>query len=157
MQFEKFVGYWAIILITLCSILAFSGCARYEGAPSEANISEENPTSNPQAQTTQYQFPDLPVPVELNLVLDESTLIRTPNYQGGIITYKGRVTSSSLEQFFLENLPKHGWNLQGSLTGKGIFLAFSKDIGAQCLIKIKESPFTTKVEIWLSEPLGATE
>ena len=157
MKLTEIVSYGAIVSIMSFAIFAFTGCAQYESTASESIVSEGNSTSSARTQATQYQFPDLPVPVELNLVMEDSTIIRTPNYQGGIITYKGRVTSTSLEQFFLENLPKHGWNLQGSLTGRGIFLAFSKEMGAQCFIKITESSFNTLVEIWLSEPLGEME
>ena len=143
---------------TLFLVALFSGCAQHNQS---AQAAEGGDYTTHQATgekpTTQYQFTDLPVPVELNLKQDESMLIKTPSYQGGIVTYEGKVTADSLQQYFVESMPKHGWTLQGSLTGKQIFLAFSKDMGAQCLIKIRESTFNTRVEIWLSEPLGATE
>ena len=114
---------------------------------------EEATSSPPQAQ---YQFTDLPVPIELSIVKDGTMLIHTPTYQGGIVSYKGNISSDTLEAFFIETLPSHGWQFQGSLHGKNIFLAFLKGEGAQCLIKISPESFYTLVEIWLSEPIVET-
>ena len=152
--------YPRILLYTVAALSlfgSFTGCVQH-ARPPLANDAELATNATPlEQQTTQYHFRDLPVPVELNLKQADSMLIKTPSYQGGIVTYEGKVTAESLQQFFHETMPQHGWMLQGSLAGKDVFLAFSKNHGAQCLIKIKESAFSSKVEIWLSEPRGAME
>ncbi|OCC14230.1 putative lipoprotein [Dissulfuribacter thermophilus] len=144
--------------ICLLWLIFFSfGCAQYTPSTFNSASNPEEETATKTGPTIQYQFPDLPIPMELTKVQERTMIIRTPTYQGGILTYKGRITSDSLEGFFMENLPKHNWIFQGSLHGKSLFLAFSKDLGAQCLIKISDEAFNTVVEIWLSEPLGVTE
>ena len=146
------------IILVLIAIFTVAGCAKTNmNAMDNATNTAPNVLDEKEKPQVQFQFADIPVPVELNLIRENSMLIRTPSYQGGIVTYEGKVTGRSLEQFFIDNLQKHGWVFQGALSGKSIFLAFSKELGAQCLIKIKESAFNTRVEIWLSEPLGATE
>ena len=146
------------VFLIIIAIFSMAGCAKNSmNLTDNATATALQDTDARKKPQVQFQFADIPVPVELNLIRENSMLIRTPSYQGGIVAYEGKVTGNSLEQFFIDNLQKHGWVFQGALAGKSIFLAFSKDLGAQCLIKIKESAFNTRVEIWLSEPFGATE
>ncbi|HDH97697.1 MAG TPA: hypothetical protein ENF70_00990 [Deltaproteobacteria bacterium] len=102
-----------------------------------------------------YEFPDLPIPVELERVDDKTIMIKTSGFQGGILVYKGRVTVVSLVEFFTKSMPGHGWVLDGTLNAKRSFLSFSKGHNAYCLIQICEGRmgFKTEVQIWVSEPL----
>jgi hypothetical protein len=77
-------------------------------------------------------------------------------FQGGILVFKGRVTINSLVEFFTKSMPKHAWVLDGTLSAKRSFLAFSKGHNAYCLIQIYEGSmgFKTEVQIWVSEPLA---
>ncbi len=139
--------------INACTVTSYN--ASIDKASDDAALDASQPAEQAASSTqAQYQFTDLPVPIELSIIKDSTMLIHTPTYQGGIVSYKGNISSDTLEAFFVETLPNHGWQFQGSLHGKNIFLAFSKGEGAQCLIKISQESFYTLVEIWLSEPIG---
>jgi len=103
-----------------------------------------------------YEFPDLPIPIELERADDKTIMIKTSGFQGGILVYKGRVTVASLVEFFTKSMPRHGWVLDGTLNAKRSFLAFSKGHNAYCLIQIYEGRMglKTEVQIWMSEPLA---
>lgn len=102
-----------------------------------------------------FEFTDLPVPVELKKVEDRTMVMRTPSFQGGILVLEGKVTKDSLIEFFTTTLPRHGWELTGTLNAKRSFLAFSKDSATHCLIQIYEGTlgFNTEVEIWAMQPV----
>ncbi len=102
-----------------------------------------------------YIFPDLPVPVELEQDMDRTMLIKTPQFQGGIVVLRGRVTVKSLLKYFSQKLTENGWQLVGSMTAKRSLLAFSKGNEGHCLVQIYETSggFNTEVQIWLVEPM----
>ncbi len=136
---------------SLCSCSLIGSSAGKEGA---ADVSS-TPASE-EAPSITYEFPDLPLPVELKMDNDKSVVIRYPNYRGGIIVLKGRVTVDSLVDFFTKNMPKYGWKFTGSLNAHRILMGFSKQGNAYCLIVVSEGNlgFQTEVQIWLSEPVA---
>jgi hypothetical protein len=103
-----------------------------------------------------YDFSDIPIPIELEGVEDKTIMIKTSGFQGGLLVYKGRVTVSSLVEFFTKSMSNHGWVLEGTLNAKRSFLAFSKGGVSHCLILIYggATGFKTEVQIWVSKPFG---
>jgi hypothetical protein len=129
--------------------------ARTSSAQGEYSPGFSETATSSDAANIMYEFPDLPIPIELERVEDRTIMIKTVGFQGGILVFKGRVTAVSLMEFFTKSMPKHGWILDGTLNAKRSFLAFSKGRNAYCLIQIYEGPmgFKTEVQIWVSEPL----
>jgi hypothetical protein len=125
-------------------------------APEESSREFSQTAPGSVAASVTYEFPDLPIPVELEKVGDRTIMIKTSGFQGGILLFKGRVTVISLVEFFTKSMPKHGWVLDGTLSAEQSFLAFSKGPNAYCLIQIYEGRMClkTKVQIWISEPLA---
>ena len=135
----------------LLTSYAQTGSAQGESSPgfSETAISSD-------AANVIYDFPDIPIPIELERVEDKTIMIKTSGFQGGILVYKGRVTVVSLMEFFTKSMPIHGWVLDGTLNAKRSFLAFSKGSNAHCLIQVYDGSmgFKTEVQIWVSKLLG---
>ncbi len=141
------------LLIVAVLALFTSGCAQMRG------VTATNSTAtHPAAAQSIFLFPDLPVPVELEQDMDRTMLIRTQRFQGGIVVLKGRVTVSSLLDYFSKKLVENGWQLVGSMTAKRSLLAFSKGDQGHCLVQIYETPggFNTEVQIWLVEPMESS-
>jgi hypothetical protein len=130
--------------------------AQTSSAPGESSPGFSETATSSAVANVMYEFPDLPIPIELEKVEDKTIMIKTSGFQGGILVYKGRVTVVSLVEFFTKSMPSHGWVLNGTLNAKQSFLAFSKGHNAYCLIQIYEGRmgFKTEVQIWVSEPLG---
>jgi len=132
-----------------------TSCAQTSSAPGESSTGFSETAPGFEAASVIYEFPDLPIPIELEKVEDKTIMIKTVGFQGGILVFKGRVTVASLVEFFTKSMPRHGWVLDGTLDAKQSFLAFSKRGNSHCFIQIREGRmgFKTEVRIWVSEPL----
>lgn len=142
-------------LILYLPFFLLTSCAQTSSAPGESSTGFSQTAPGSDAPSVIYEFPDLPIPIELERVEDRTIMIKTSGYQGGILVFKGRVTMVSLIEFFTKSMSNHGWVLDGTLNAKRSFLAFSKGDNAYCLIQIynKSMGFKTEVQIWVSEPL----
>jgi hypothetical protein len=148
------VFFIAALIFYLPNFLLAS-CAQTNSEQMESLSGFPETASSSDAADIMYEFPDLPIPIELERVKDKTIMIKTSGFQGGILVYRGRVTVSSLVEFFTKSMPNHGWVLEGTLNAKRSFLAFSKGRNGYCLIQIYEGQmgFKTEVQIWVSEPL----
>ncbi len=142
-------------LILYLPFFLLTSCAQMSPAPGESSTEFSETATSSEAANVMYEFPDLPIPTELERVDGKTIMIKTSGFQGGILVYKGRVTVVSLVEFFTKSMPKHGWVLNGTLNAKRSFLAFSKGGNSHCFIQIREGQigFKTEVQIWVSEPL----
>jgi len=135
-------------VVSMLIILLLSACA------GNGNYSSTCPGLELDKEAVVLIFPDLPIPPELELQEDDSVIISSPGYQGGLITLKGRLSPTAVQNYFLEALPGKGWRFVSSLNaGKGL-MAFTKDEKGQCLITYSRTGFGyTRVEIWMAELL----
>jgi hypothetical protein len=149
------VVFFITALIFYLPDFLLTSCAQTSSAPGESSTGFSQTAPGSEAASVTYEFPDLPIPIELERVEDRTIMIKTSGFQGGILVFKGRVTVVSLMEFFTKSMPRHGWVLDGTLNAKRSFLAFSKERNAYCLIQIYEAQmgFKTEVQIWVSEPL----
>lgn len=145
------------VLSALMLCLSLNACAQLGGGTREGGQANVTPgvTAKPAPSPITYEFPDIPLPVELQRVNDKTMIVRTPTFQGGVVTLRGRLTVDSLVDFFTKTLPKHGWELTGTLRAGRELLAFTKPAGSTCLIQVFESRMglQTEVQIWITEPL----
>ncbi len=148
------IGLKILICVFLIGIV--SSCAQMQPYSSQVtnNATTNNKPVTSIAPQIIYQFPDLPIPTQLVKVDEDSTIVTTPMYQGGILVFRGRVTQDSVVNFFTKTLPQYGWHLSGEIKGKKDFLAFTKPNGSACLIQVYNTSlgFETEVQIWISEP-----
>ena len=106
---------------------------------------EEGPTPI----VTVHEFPDVPIPKELDLNAKESFIYMTPEYATGNLVYNGNVDYDSLLNFFEETLPNNGWILQASLKYTRTLLFYQK--GSRiCLVTMDATPLNIRVEIWVA-------
>ena len=143
-------------LILYLPFFLLTSCAQMSSGPEESSTGPSQTAPGSEAANVTYEFPDLPIPIELERVDDKTIMIKTSGFQGGIVVYKGRVTVVSLVEFFTKSMPKHGWVLNGTLNAKRSFLAFSKGGNSHCFIQIceRQMGLKTEVQIWVSEPLA---
>jgi hypothetical protein len=131
-----------IVGLTLSLFLLFSGCARtiHTGA-----TDEEGPTPI----VTIHEFPDVPIPKELDLDQRASFVYMTPEFATGNLVYNGNVDYDSLLKFFEESMAKNGWTLKASLKYTRTLLFYQKE-SRICLINMDISPLNIRVEIWVA-------
>ncbi len=137
----------SIGLAYLGLMMLFSGCAKRVHTESTG---EEGPTPI----VTIREFPDVPIPRELDLDEKESFVYMTPGFATGMLVYNGNVDYDSLVRFFDESLTKNGWIIQASLKYTRTLLFYQKE-NRICLIAMKITPLNVHVEIWVA-PLETT-
>ena len=95
------------------------------------------------------EFPDVPIPGELDLDEGESFVYMSPELSAGLLVYSGNVEYDSLVQFFDESLRKNGWELRASLKYPRTLFFYQKETRV-CFITIKPTTFKVQVEIWVA-------
>ena len=133
----RFVGVACVVVMLL-----FSGCSKRVQTDTTG---EEGPSPI----VTVHEFPDVPIPKELDLNAKESFIYMTPEYATGNLVYNGNVDYDSLLNFFEETLPNNGWILQASLKYTRTLLFYQK--GSRiCLVTMDATPLNIRVEIWVA-------
>ena len=131
-----------IVGIALTLFLLFSGCTK---TVHTEPTGEEGPTPI----VTIREFPDVPIPKELDLNAKESFVYMTPQFATGNLVYNGNVDYDSLLKFFEATMAKNGWMLQASLKYTRTFLFYQKE-SRICLINMQITPLNIRVEIWVA-------
>ncbi len=106
----------------------------------------------PQAGTPKAQyldFPDIPIPAEINLVPKDSYVFQAGAMKTGILTLRGRVDINSLITYFGMSMPYQGWKPKGQFRYKRSALIFEKP-DKTCVIILYEDTIYTYVEIYVA-------
>jgi len=143
-----------LFLLAMC----ISGCwANLGSAPAETGTSPaEAPEKSKKTTAIYHDFEDVLVPMELTVMKDKTVIVSTPGFRSGILALKGRVDSTSLFNFFSNNMLKDNWNVVSKIKSQGnTIMVFAKT--SRCaVITIRESSVYTYVEIGVAPTLGNT-
>ena len=94
-----------------------------------------------------YDFEDVLIPVELQILQDKSMIVSTPGFTSGILMLKGRVERRSLINFFNNNMIKDNWSMVSQIASPNMaILVFEKPIKS-AVISIKSEQIYTYVEV----------
>jgi len=138
----------------LALLLAVSGCTGTQTKSSKPDSSASATDQGP--VPLYYDFGDVLVPSELNIIKKNSFVFQTPGLSAGVLSLKGRVESSSLIAFFENNMAKDAWKKVSSFKSPRTILMFQKE-NRWCVINITDGDFTTSVEIWVAPTLIESE
>lgn len=72
------------------------------------------------------RFEDIPLPQRLTEDPERTYVYETPALQIGRMVYTSRAAVNELSQFFIDELPGSGWELESVLEAEGAHLIFSK-------------------------------
>lgn len=135
-------------MVLCASILLTAGCAQMNPW---APVDSSSPGSATQSSSEPYyptDFRDLLIPGEMELARDNSMLIKTDSFFGGILNFTGRVEVSSLTNFFISSMVNNHWKMTGSIEGKTVLLSFIKP-QETCMINIVEGGYGLKTNIYV--------
>ena len=110
---------------------------------------DETVQQGEEAAFTIREFPDVPIPKELDLDESESFVYMARDLSTGLLVYTGNVDYDSLVKFFDESLRKNGWELRASLKYPRTLFFYEKETRA-CFITVRTSTFKVQVEIWVA-------
>lgn len=124
-----------LTIFCLLALMMFSGCTSNPfGTSSSAQPGAEDFGS---FTTKVGDFDDIEVPIDMKFVNDESMSIRTDSFEGGILTYTGRVEVNSLKQFMITALENKKWKMVGEAQSRKLLLAFTKP-SKTCMVVFEE-------------------
>jgi hypothetical protein len=162
MKIKKCHELLVLHLVLIC-IVALSGCSSMGG---QGSAPPPNPVGQ-QPQTTAstgggavtpspsaprplfYDFPDIPVPQELNLQSKESYVVQSGSIRTGLLTLRGRVDLNSLINFFQMAMPRENWKPKGYFRYQRSILIFEKP-DKICVIRLYEGMVYSYVEIFVT-------
>ncbi len=158
MKFNKYLMNALKLGLTLLLALTISGCWSNMGSkPAETGTTPAAaPEKSKKTTAVYHDFEDVLVPMELTVMKDKTVVVSTPGFRSGILALKGRVDSTSLFNFFSNNMLKDNWNVVSKIKSPGnTIMVFAKS--SRCaVITIRESQLYTYVEIGVAPTLGNT-
>jgi hypothetical protein len=96
-----------------------------------------------------YDFADVMLPSELELVPKACYVFQGPKTKAGLLVFKGRVETKSVIDFFQVSMPREGWKFKGGFRYKKSVLVFEKPEKI-CMINVQESLYYTYVEVYVT-------
>ena len=140
-------------LVAVGVVLLLTGCTglqtKSQEPPPSSGMQKEN-------QPLYYDFGDILIPRELNVVRDSSFVFRTPGLSAGVLAMKGNVEVNSLITFFESNMAKDNWTPVSSFKSPRSMMLFQKE-NRWCVINITDNSFSTYVEIWVAPTINAPD
>ncbi|PTN36531.1 hypothetical protein [Desulfonatronum sp. SC1] len=134
-------------ILLACLLLFVASCASKQHG---GNGDHTDPTVTPSgAANYYYDFDDILVPRDMELVPRSSFVLETPGVKAGMLVFKGRVDPVSLTTFFTNNMLKDGWHLSSSFRYQRTIMVFTKP-ERDCIINIHDGRFSTEMEIWIA-------
>lgn len=170
MKVLKPQGWWWMGTMAMMVLVAWTlaGCASNQSNPppspfgqqSQSGASEQQqsqPAQAPQTSSGQrpmfYDFQDIPVPSELDLVSGDSYVFQSGSFKAGLLTLRGRVDINSLISFFQMAMPRENWKAKGGFRYRRSVLIFEKP-DKICMINLYEKTFYTYAEIYVAPATG---
>ncbi|MCP3940824.1 MAG: hypothetical protein GY710_05000 [Desulfobacteraceae bacterium] len=135
--------------------MSISGCWADLGSGTPSN-SGSMADSSKQITAVYHDFEDVLVPKELTLMKDKTVVVSTPGFKSGILALKGRVDSTSLFNFFSNNMLKDNWNVVSKIKSSGTTIMVFAKTSRCAVITIRDSQVYTYVEIGVAPTMGNT-
>ncbi|MCF8053495.1 MAG: hypothetical protein K9L59_19845 [Desulfobacterales bacterium] len=144
---------WARMLIAaaVAGLVLVTGCS---GTQTRSEDPAGSGMRERESQPLYYDFGDILIPRELNVVKESSFVFRTPGLSAGVLSLKGNVEVNSLIAFFETNMAKDNWTPMSSFKSPRSMMLFQKE-NRWCVINITDQSFSTYVEIWVAPTIGS--
>lgn len=150
--------YWMRLLVLGLGFFMATGIYGCFGNTDSATP-ETTPSPGEKSKKTTavyHDFEDILVPMELKVNKDRTVVVSTPGYRSGILALKGRVDSTSLFNFFSNNMIKDNWDVVSKIKSPGTTIMVFAKTTRCAVITIRDSQVYTYVEIGVAPTMGNT-
>ena len=105
------------------------------------------PTEEPLLETAKFlKFSDIPVPVGLKFLPQNSYLFESGSLRVGLLRYRGRIKGDEIVSFYKAKMPVYGWSLLNIVEHGDKILNFEKE-KESCIITIRPKGWRSDVAI----------
>ncbi len=152
----KFKNYIMLIVkfglgfgLGLGLIFCISGCseklvfAKPETTPPPVGTPEKTKKTT----AIYHDFEDVLIPKELKIIKERTVVLSSPGFRSGLLALKGMVDSTSLFDFFSNNMQKDNWNVVSKIKSPNTTIMVFQKSTRSAVITIKDSQIYTYVEI----------
>jgi len=153
----KIIKFKILILAIFLFIFTLSGCVGITNP--RTNTAKPSTVTAPKAEeptALYYDFEDVLVPKELEIVNNKTMVVSTPEFASGVVTLQGRVEKNSLFTFFMNNMMKDNWTIESSIKSPGVTILVFKKATRCAVITFQDAQFNnTIVQIGVAPVIGA--
>lgn len=96
-----------------------------------------------------YDFEDIPIPHEMDMITDESRVFMVGQFKSGVLVFKGRVEPNSLVDFFQAAMVREKWQFKSGFRYNRSVLVFEKP-QKNCVIIVYPRLFYTYLEVYVA-------
>ena len=132
------------LLVAVCACTVNSGGSQADPATQSGDSSY-----TAESASFYYDFDDILVPREMELDIEESFIVETPETKSGLMVFNGMVEIRSLTDFFINSMVKDNWVMRSVFRSNRTILVFDKD-ARTCVMNITNERYNTLLEIWVS-------
>jgi hypothetical protein len=145
-----------ILAFMVAMIVAIAGCSSLTKKDKQATAPSSGEQASGGVSARYYDFGDVLVPKELKVDKKSSFIYQTDGFSAGVLVLKGRIETSSLIDFFENNMAKDNWKNISTFKSERTMLLFQK-ANRWCVMNITDETFNTYVEIWVAPTTKAID
>jgi hypothetical protein len=132
---------FACVILLICSAITLCSCAGI----SRNDASERGASLEPQSS---LKFTDIPAPVGLKFIPEESYSFESAGIRAGVLKYKGKADIEEVVNFYKDQMPLHNWNLLNTIEYGQRLLNFDRE-QESCIVNLSSRGRNVTVTISL--------
>ena len=132
-------------LLNIVVLLLISSCA------GESLIPVKGPQGDPSTELNFSQFDDIPIPVNSDLIRDESIIISRKVGWSGRLVFTTSENQIEVFDFFRNELPKFGWKKISEISSESSLLNYQNDQRFASIQIFERTIYGSKIKINVTE------
>jgi len=137
-------------LLAMALLLSLAACSALQDKGASPAPS---PVAKPAPMGAYQEFEDVLIPKEMEINEKTASVIQTPNFKSGMLTYTGHVDPISLSNFFETNMVQDNWKLRSKMRYQTRTLLVFEKVDRDCIINIEDKTFNTYMEVIVAQHL----
>ncbi len=132
-------------ILNLIVLLLISSCA------GESLIPVKGPQGDPSTELNFSQFDDIPIPINSDLIRDESIIISRKVGWSGRLVFSTSENQIEVFDFFRNELPKFGWKKISEISSESSLLNYQNDQRFASIQIFERTIYGSKIKINVTE------
>lgn len=154
---ENFIRSVVKLVIAVFLLFFIVGCLGDTILKKPQQESSDVESKSKETTAVYYDFEDVLIPKELQIIEKTTVIVSTPGFTSGIIALKGRIERTSLFNFFSSNMQKDNWSVISQLKSPATIIMVFQKSSRTSVITIRDDQFFTYVEVGVAPTVSGEE